>query len=203
MLDVCLLGTGGMQPLPGRRLSATLVRAGGDMALIDCGEGTQVAVRERGWGLRHINAILLTHMHADHVLGLPGLLLTLANGGKEGDDTLTISAHERGQLGRRTRVGGQHEAHAAPLRPAHLVGQDSASFDLNRLAVLQLAPQGQRDAQRAGAVGIEAGSAGDRQGVGQARNLVVERDTTGLDAVHAIQRESLAALQHDRTQSKR
>lgn len=94
MLDVCLLGTGGMQPLPGRRLSATLVRAGGSMALIDCGEGTQVAVRERGWGLRHINAILLTHMHADHVLGLPGLLLTLANGGKEGDDALTIYGPE-------------------------------------------------------------------------------------------------------------
>ncbi len=90
MLDVCLLGTGGMQPLPGRRLSAMLLRLSGTLVLIDCGEGTQVAIRECGWGLRHINTILLTHMHADHVLGLPGLLLTLANSGKGEGETLTI-----------------------------------------------------------------------------------------------------------------
>jgi ribonuclease Z len=45
--------------------------------LLDCGEGTQVALRERGWGLRRLKAILVTHAHADHVLGLPGLLLSL------------------------------------------------------------------------------------------------------------------------------
>lgn len=90
MLDVCLLGCGGMQPLPGRRLSAALLRLGSNLALIDCGEGIQVALRERGWGLRHLQAILLTHMHADHVLGLPGLLLTLANAGKGPDEALTI-----------------------------------------------------------------------------------------------------------------
>ena len=94
MIDVCLLGAGGMLPLPGRRLSALLVRLGGSLVLIDCGEGTQVAIRERGWGLRHINAILLTHLHADHVLGLPGLLLTLANSGKGSADPLTIYGPE-------------------------------------------------------------------------------------------------------------
>src|SRR3954469_25908391 len=45
MLDVCLLGTGGTIPLPRRRLSATLVRVGGGLVLLDCGEGTQVALR--------------------------------------------------------------------------------------------------------------------------------------------------------------
>jgi ribonuclease Z len=94
MLDVCLLGTGGMQPLPGRRLSATLVRFGGRLVLIDCGEGTQVAVRERGWGWRNLSAILLTHLHADHVLGLPGLLLTLAHSEKGADEPLTIFGPE-------------------------------------------------------------------------------------------------------------
>lgn len=94
MLDVCLLGTGGMQPLPNRRLSATLVRAGRSLILLDCGEGTQVAVRERGWGLRNLTTILLTHMHADHVLGLPGLLLTLANAGKDASEPLTIYGPE-------------------------------------------------------------------------------------------------------------
>ncbi len=94
MFDICLLGAGGMQPLPHRRLSATLVRAGKSLILLDCGEGTQVAVRERGWGLRNLSTILLTHMHADHVLGLPGLLLTLANSGKDAHDPLTIYGPE-------------------------------------------------------------------------------------------------------------
>lgn len=94
MLDVCLLGTGGTLPLPGRRLSAALVRLGGRLILIDCGEGTQVAVRERGWGLRHLDAVLLTHPHADHVLGLPGLLLTLAFTGKGAEEPLTIYGPE-------------------------------------------------------------------------------------------------------------
>jgi ribonuclease Z len=94
MLDVCLLGTGGMQPLPGRRLSATLVRFGGRLILLDCGEGTQVGVREAGWGWRSLSAILLSHMHADHVLGLPGLLLTLAHSEKGSDEPLTIYGPE-------------------------------------------------------------------------------------------------------------
>jgi ribonuclease Z len=90
MLDVCLLGTGGTIPLPRRRLSATLVRVGGGLVLLDCGEGTQVALRDRSWGLRHLKAILITHVHADHVLGLPGLLLSLGFSGKGADEPLTV-----------------------------------------------------------------------------------------------------------------
>ncbi len=90
MLDVCLLGTAGTIPLPKRRLSATLVRVGGGLVLLDCGEGTQVALRERGWGLRRLKAILITHAHADHVLGLPGLLLSLGFSGKGADEPLTV-----------------------------------------------------------------------------------------------------------------
>ena len=90
MLDVCLLGTAGTIPLPGRRLSATLVRVGGGLVLLDCGEGTQVALRERGWGLRRLKAILITHTHADHILGLPGLLLSLGFAGKGADEPLTV-----------------------------------------------------------------------------------------------------------------
>jgi ribonuclease Z len=83
-----------MQPLPGRRLSATLVRFGGRLILLDCGEGTQVGVSEAGWGWRGLSAILLSHMHADHILGLPGLLLTLGHSGKGADEPLTIYGPE-------------------------------------------------------------------------------------------------------------
>ena len=90
MIDVCLLGTAGTIPLPMRRLSAALVRVGGSLVLLDCGEGTQVALRERGWGLRRLKAIFITHAHADHLLGLPGLLLSLGFSGKGAHEPLTI-----------------------------------------------------------------------------------------------------------------
>lgn len=79
MLDVCLLGTGGMMPLPYRRLTALMTRYNGSSLLIDCGEGTQVAIKERGWSFHDIDTICFTHYHADHISGLPGLLLTLGN----------------------------------------------------------------------------------------------------------------------------
>ena len=79
VLDVCLLGTGGMMPLPGRRLTALMTRYNGSSLLIDCGEGTQVAIKEKGWTFKPIDAICFTHYHADHISGLPGLLLTMGN----------------------------------------------------------------------------------------------------------------------------
>ena len=82
MLDVCLLGTGGMMPLPQRHLTACMIRAEGASLLIDCGEGTQVALRLQGWSFKSIGTILFTHMHGDHVAGLPGLLLTIGNAGR-------------------------------------------------------------------------------------------------------------------------
>lgn len=88
MLDVCLLGTGGMMPLPNRWLSSLLIRYKGRMILIDCGEGTQIPLKMAEWGFKTIEAVLFTHYHADHISGLPGLLLTLANSGKE--EALTL-----------------------------------------------------------------------------------------------------------------
>ena len=79
MIDVALIGTGGMMPLPGRFLSSMLCRVNGRMMLFDCGEGTQVSLRMLGWGFKQIDIICLTHYHGDHVSGLPGLLLTMAN----------------------------------------------------------------------------------------------------------------------------
>lgn len=79
MIDVCLLGCGGMMPLPDRYLTSLLVRHDGRCLLIDCGEGTQLALRRSGFSFKNIDNIFLTHFHADHTAGLPGLLLTMGN----------------------------------------------------------------------------------------------------------------------------
>ena len=79
MLDVCLLGTGGMMPLPHRWLTSMMVRYNGMSILVDCGEGTQIALKEKGWSPKPIDMICFTHYHADHISGLPGMLLTMGN----------------------------------------------------------------------------------------------------------------------------
>ena len=79
MIDVCLLGTGGMMPLPNRFLTSLLVRYNGRCVLIDCGEGTQIAMKKKGLSAKPIDVICFTHYHADHISGLPGMLLTMGN----------------------------------------------------------------------------------------------------------------------------
>ncbi len=88
MLDISLIGTGGMAPLPERHLSSCLFRYDGTSFLIDVGEGTQIGIKELGMSLKKIDYILFTHYHTDHISGLPGLLATLANNEKR--DRLTL-----------------------------------------------------------------------------------------------------------------
>ncbi|OPJ64570.1 ribonuclease Z [Clostridium oryzae] len=83
MLDICLLGCGGSLPVPERNLTSLLLNYNGKKILIDCGEGTQVSMKILGWGFKTIDIICFTHAHADHVIGLPGILLTIANSGRE------------------------------------------------------------------------------------------------------------------------
>ena len=79
MLDITLLGTSGMMPLPNRWLTAMMARYNGSSLLIDLGEGTQLAIREAGLSCNPIDVICITHYHADHISGLPGLLLSMGN----------------------------------------------------------------------------------------------------------------------------
>lgn len=88
MLDVCLLGTGGMMPLPYRWLTALMLRYNGSNMLIDCGEGTQITIKQQGWSFKSIDLICFTHYHGDHISGLPGLLLTIGNSNRT--ETLTL-----------------------------------------------------------------------------------------------------------------
>lgn len=93
MLDVCLLGSGGMMPLPYRWLTSLMMRFNGSNLLIDCGEGTQIAIKEKGWSFKPIDTICFTHYHGDHISGLPGLLLTMGNA--ERTEPLTLIGPKR------------------------------------------------------------------------------------------------------------
>ncbi len=88
MIDLCLLGSGGMLPLPYRALTSLMIRYNGHTFLIDCGEGTQTSIRSLGWSFHPIDVICITHFHADHISGLPGLLLTIGNA--ERTEPLTV-----------------------------------------------------------------------------------------------------------------
>ena len=88
MVDVCLLGSGGMMPLPYRWLTSLMTRFNCSSLLIDCGEGTQIAIKEKGWSFKPIDVICFTHYHGDHISGLPGLLLTMGNADRKEPLTL-------------------------------------------------------------------------------------------------------------------
>lgn len=79
MIDVCLLGTGGMMPLKDRWLTSLYLEYNGKAILIDCGEGTQIALSEYECKMSRIELLLITHFHADHISGLAGFLLSLGN----------------------------------------------------------------------------------------------------------------------------
>ena len=80
-------------PLPYRKLTSLMARYNGNSILIDCGEGTQVAIKEKGWSFKPIEVICFTHYHADHISGLPGLLLTLGNAQRT--EPLLMVGHKR------------------------------------------------------------------------------------------------------------
>ncbi len=82
MLDVCLLGSGGTMPLKNRWLSSAVFRYNGRIILTDCGEGTQIAFKSAQYTFKSIDVICITHFHADHISGLPGMLLSMGNEGR-------------------------------------------------------------------------------------------------------------------------
>ena len=131
MFDLCLLGTGGMYPLPRRYLTALYARVGEHALLIDCGEGTQMAMRQAGLKFKNIGDVLITHFHADHISGLPGLLLTMGNEGR------TEPVHMYGPEGLAGVVAGLRCI--VPQLPFEIVfhemAQEESTFAAGSLAV--------------------------------------------------------------------
>lgn len=159
MLDVCLLGCGGMLPLPKRFLTSLLIRHQGKQTLIDCGESTQVALHLCGWSTKHIDNILITHFHGDHVIGLPGMLMTMGNQGR------TEPVHIYGGIGLNKIINGLMVV--CPQLPFELICHEiepettfkAGALEVTAIAVehrvpclaysLSLARQGKFDVQRA------------------------------------------------------
>jgi ribonuclease Z len=131
VLDIALVGSGGTVPLPGRWLSALLVRVGPELLLFDCGEGTQISMRRLGWGFKALGAICLSHLHADHVAGLPGLLLTIGNAGR------TEPLHVLGPLGTGATVAALRTI--APRLPYPVVVRELGDGDRLAWGNVQLA----------------------------------------------------------------
>lgn len=77
-MEVLVLGLGGMMPMPGRWLTSAVLLHNGDATLFDCGEGTQIPLKKSGFGVGRFTRLALSHLHADHLTGVPGLLMLMA-----------------------------------------------------------------------------------------------------------------------------
>ena len=124
-LSVLFLGTAGSVPTVQRAPASVLVRRGGDRVLIDCGEGTQRQLL-RSVGLPDVEHIFLTHYHADHFLGLPGMLKTFAMRGREVPLTVYGPPGLRGLMSDLRRVYGRltYDVRLHELRPSDAVEMD-------------------------------------------------------------------------------
>ena len=169
-LDVVFLGTSGSTPTAQRALPATLVRRGGEKLLFDCGEGTQRQLLRSDVGLVELQEIFLSHFHADHYLGLPGMLKTFALRGRELPLTVYGPPGLRDLLQVLRRVFGRldYPLAAVELDPGEAI--DRVGYRLETFAVdhgvsaigyalVESARPGRFDVARADALGVPDGPA--------------------------------------------
>jgi ribonuclease Z len=167
-LDVVFLGTAGSMPTARRAPSATLIRRGGERLLVDCGEGTQRQLLRSDLGLVDLQEIFLTHFHADHFLGLPGMLKTFALRGRELPLTLYGPRGLEELLQQLRRIFGRltFEVDVVELSRDAVLARDGYELrtfaarhgrDAIGYALLEEARPGRFDVEAADALGVPAG----------------------------------------------
>jgi ribonuclease Z len=169
-LDVVFLGTAGSMPTAQRAPAALLVRRGGDRILFDCGEGTQRQLLRSSVGLVDLHEIFLTHFHADHVLGLPGILKTFALRGRDVPLAILGPRGLRDLLGSLKRVVGRlsYEVRLVELEPGDVLERTDyrlAAFAVSHgvsslgWSLIEATRPGRFDVERADALGVPNGPA--------------------------------------------
>jgi ribonuclease Z len=131
-LDVVFLGTSASMPTAQRAPAALLVRRGGEKLLVDCGEGTQRQLLRSSVGLLELREVFLTHYHADHFLGLPGMLKSFALRGRELPLTVHGPPGLRELFGALRRVVGRltYDLELVELRPGDLLARDAYRLEM-------------------------------------------------------------------------
>jgi ribonuclease Z len=135
-LDLVFLGTSASAPTAARGTAATLIRRGGDRLLVDCGEGTQRQLLRSDVGLVDLEHVFLTHLHADHVLGLPGMLKTFGLRGRDVPITVYGPRGTRALLGALGVVVGRV---AYPLQVVELGPGESVGLEDYRIETFAVA----------------------------------------------------------------
>src|SRR6476659_1398673 len=130
-MDVVFFGTSGSMPTADRAPTALMIRRGGDRLLFDCAEGTQRQLLRSDVGLVDLREVFLTHLHADHYLGLPGMLKTFALRGRELPLTVYGPAGLRDLIGALRRVFGRlsYPLEIVELRPGERVERDGYALE--------------------------------------------------------------------------
>jgi ribonuclease Z len=169
-LDVVFLGTAGSSPTAQRAPSALLIRRGGDKLLIDCAEGTQRQLLRSDVGLAELREIFLTHYHADHYLGLPGMMKTFALRGRELPLRVYGPPGLRELLAALRRIFGKltYELDLVELEPGDRLERDGYAIETFRVdhgvsgigyALLEEGRPGRFDVEAADRLGVPDGPA--------------------------------------------
>jgi ribonuclease Z len=192
-LDIVFMGTAGSMPTAQRAPTAVLLRRGGEKLLVDCGEGTQRQLLRSDVGLVDFEEIFVSHFHADHYLGLPGMLKTFALRGRELPLTVYGPPGLRDLFGSLKRVFGRltYELELVELRPGDALERDRYTLGTFRVehgvsavgyALIEEPRPGRFDVEAAEALGVPVGPERGALQRGEAVTLADGR-TIGPDEV--------------------